>query len=236
MHKINDLSTKEAQQTGQSIDLMANLYREELVRRIALAVPRDGGAEPIPGLYLHRASAAKGQGHGVASPCFCVIAHGIKEIQIGEERYQYDPYKYLLASVEMPIVSQIIEASPERPYLSLRLHLDPALVDSVLLEAAMPLPRSDSGSVRAIAVSPLDDNLLESAVRLVRLVDAPASEARVLLPLITREIVFRLLIGAQSARLRHIAILGGHTDRLDPRRTDARRFNRQPNPVREYVT
>jgi AraC-like DNA-binding protein len=55
----------------------------------------------------------------------------------------------------------------------------------------------------------LDGNLLEAFVRLARLLDAPA-EAPVLLPLITREIIYRLLMGEQGARLRHLAILGGY--------------------------
>jgi AraC-like DNA-binding protein len=56
----------------------------------------------------------------------------------------------------------------------------------------------------------LDASLLDAVVRLVRLLDSP-TEARILAPLVTREIVCRLLLGAQGARLRHIAILGGYT-------------------------
>jgi AraC-like DNA-binding protein len=108
----------------------------------------------------------------------------------------------------------LVAASPEHPYLSLRLDLDPALVASVMLEAGMPSPKRETGSVRALNVSSLDTNLLNSAVQLVRLLDAPAAEARVLLPLITREIVFRLLSGEQGPRLRQIAMLGGQTDRI----------------------
>ena len=51
-------------------------------------------------------------------------------------------------------------------------------------------------------------------VRLVRLLDSPADEARFLAPLVTREIVYRLLMGAQGDRLRQIAVLGGHSHRI----------------------
>src|SRR5207245_1437766 len=71
----------------------------------------------------------------------------------------------------------------------------------------------DHAEVRAIDVSPLDGNLLDAVVRLVRLLDAPA-EAPVLRPLITREIIYRLLMGEQGARLRHMAILGGYTSHI----------------------
>jgi AraC-like DNA-binding protein len=112
----------------------------------------------------------------------------------------------------MPRVSQVLGASKERPYLSLRLELAPTLVSSVMVEAGHPSPPGHA-DVRAIDVSPLDVNLLDAVVRLVRLLDAPA-EAPALMPLITREIIYRLLIGEQGGRLRHLAILGGYTSHI----------------------
>jgi hypothetical protein len=115
----------------------------------------------------------------------------------------------LLATAELPTIRRVLEASKERPHLSLRLELAPTLVGSVMLEAGHSSHSSLPGeaNVRGIDVSLLDANLLDAFVRLVRLLDAP-DEARVLLPLITREIVYRLLIGEQGGRLRHLAILG----------------------------
>src|SRR5262249_20286525 len=135
-----------------------------------------------------------------------------KEIVVGEDRYRYDPAHYLLNTVELPVVSQVVEASRQKPYLSLRLDLDPVLVGSVLVEAGQPAPRGNA-EVRAINVSALDAGLLDATVRLVRLLDAP-EEARVLAPLITHEIIFRLLMGEQGGRLRHLVALGGCTDRI----------------------
>ena len=109
-------------------------------------------------------------------------------------------------------MGQSLEASRERPYLSLRLELDPTLVGSVMVEAGHPSPQSHA-DVRAINVSPLDAGLLDAVVRLVRLLDTPA-EAPFLAPLITREIVYRLLMGEQGDRLRYIAALGGYTPHI----------------------
>lgn len=190
----------------------AQANRGELVERIARAIREDGRVEPLKGLRLHRASSPTESVHGMSGPAFCVIAQGSKEVLLGDTRYQYDPAHYLLATVELPVVSQVIEASQERPYLSLRLKLDPTLVGSVMVEAGHFSPRSHA-DVRAINVSPLDASLLDAVVRLVRLLDTPA-EAPFLAPLITREIVYRLLMGEQGDRLRHIAVQGGHTHRI----------------------
>lgn len=211
---VSNPDENQLEAVGRDADLVEKAYRTELVRRIARVVPADGAAEPLKGLYLYRASVPKGPTHGVTHPSLCVIAQGAKEVHLGEERYRYDPYRYLLATVELPVAGHLVEASPEKPYLALRLDLDPSLVASVLLEAGLPAPRRDVGSVRALDVSPLDAGLLETTLRLVRLVEAPPAEARVVLPLATREIVFRLLAGEQGARLRHIAVLGGHTERI----------------------
>ncbi|HLX58870.1 MAG TPA: AraC family transcriptional regulator, partial [Ktedonobacteraceae bacterium] len=111
-----------------------------------------------------------------------------------------------------PRVSQVLEASPERPYLALRLELAPTLVSSVMEEAGHPSPPGEA-NIRAINVSPLNGPLLDAVVRLVRLLDAP-DEAAVLMSLITREIIYRLLVGEQGSRLRHLAILGGYTSHI----------------------
>ena len=198
-------------QSEREVD-RAQANREELVERLARAIRDDGTAEPLAELMLRRASSPTELGHGVSYPSFCVIAQGSKEILLGDHRYRYDPAHYLIATTALPIASRIAEASPERPYLGLVLKLDPTLVGSVLVEAGHFAPRSHS-AVTAIDVSPLDAGLLDAVGRLVRLLDSP-TEARFLAPLVTREIVYRLLMGEQGGRLGQIAALGGHTHRI----------------------
>jgi AraC-like DNA-binding protein len=150
--------------------------------------------------------------HGVIKPCFCVIAQGSKEFLLGDSHYRYDSQHYLIVSLEMPSISQILEATPEQPYLSLRMDLPPAFVESVIEEAGQALP-SSIGEVRAMDVSDLDVNLQDAVVRLVRLLDTPG-EVPVLMPLIKREIVYRLLMGQQGARLRHLAVQESYTPHI----------------------
>jgi AraC-like DNA-binding protein len=212
---MDGMNNKQAERGAQREAERMQANREELVERIAQAVPDDGNVQPIEGLYLNRASVPLQQFHSVLEPSLCVIAQGSKEVLLGDSRYVYDPAHYLLASVEMPTISRVLDASREQPYMSFRLKLPPALVGSVMVEAGHSTgssPRRDA-DVRAMDVSPLDENLLDAIVRLVRLVDSPA-QARVLLPLITREIVYRLLEGEQGARLRHLAIQGGYSTNI----------------------
>src|ERR671933_946240 len=186
--------------------------RDELVERLARAVPADGTTTPLDGLMLRRASAPMELGHSVSYPSVCVIAQGSKELRLGDTRHRYDPAHYLITTAALPIASRVVEASPERPYLGLVLRLDPTLVGSVLVEAGYVAPPRQS-AVQAINVSLLDAGLLDAVVRFVRLLDTPA-DARFLAPLVTREIVYRLLIGEQGGRLMQLAALGGAAHRI----------------------
>jgi AraC-like DNA-binding protein len=200
----NEQSAREVQR--------AQVSREELVERLTRAIREDGTAEPLPGLRLRRASSPTGLGHGVSFPSFCVIAQGSKELLLGDSLYRYNPAQYLISTAALPIASRVVEASRERPYLGIVLKLDSTLVGSVLVEAGHRAPRNAT-AVTAIDVSPLDASLLDAVVRLIRLLDSP-TEVRFLAPLVMREIVFRLMLGAQGGRLHQIAALGGVTHRI----------------------
>jgi AraC-like DNA-binding protein len=182
----------------------------ELVERLAWAVRDDGLAEPLEGIRLRRASSPSELGHGISSPSFCVIAQGSKEVLLGDHRLRYDPAHYLISTTALPIATRIVDASPERPYLGIVVMLDPSLVASVLVEAGH-LPSRRHSPVTAIDVSPLDTGLLDATVRLVRLLDSP-TDARFLSPLVKRELIYRLLRGAQGSRLHQVVALGGATD------------------------
>ena len=187
--------------------------QEELAARIARALPHDGTIEPQPGLHFRRHSGPTQPVHGFYEPAFCVIAQGSKEILLGGDSFRYDPAHYMISTVELPLTGQVVEASPERPYLGFRLVLDPSVVTSVMVESGMAQPRGDGGGVKAVDVSALDANLLDATLRLVRLTDAP-NEYHALAPLVIREMVYRLLTGAQGGRMRHLATVGGHAHRM----------------------
>lgn len=181
--------------------------QQELVARIGGAVQEDGVIEPLEGVHLAQASKTLERLHSVYEPCFCVIAQGSKEVLLGENRYQYDPLRYLLVTLDLPLVSQVMKASRERPYLSFRLSLDPQFVSSVMFEASYSVSPRGAAVARAIDVSRLDADLLEAVVRLVRLIDSPA-EVPILRPMIVREIIYRLLRSEQGSRLHHLAVMG----------------------------
>ncbi|RYG45926.1 AraC family transcriptional regulator [bacterium] len=186
--------------------------RSEMRDRIDRAIRKDGHIEPFEGVRLMRLAHFTEDILGDTKPSVCFIAQGAKELTLGEVRYRYDPEHFLLATVEIPVRSVVMKPSEETPYLGLRVELDPALVGSVMMEAGL-VASSNASEAKALCVSRVDSDLLDAATRLVRLLDSPA-QAKTLIPQTKREIVYRLLIGAEGHRLRHLPAPGGQTQRI----------------------
>jgi AraC-like DNA-binding protein len=171
--------------------------------------PHDGA---VPGLTLYRANAPTGLHHGVQNPCVCVIAQGAKRVLLGEEVYRYDRARYLAASMNLPVSGQIVEASPEKPYLSMKLDVTPQEIAALILEAKLPDP-VDATPTRGMFVSRIDTELIEAFVRLVRLLESP-EDVPALAPVVRREILYRMLKGDEGHRLRQIAASSAHATRI----------------------
>ena len=221
------------QKTREREAQRAQAGKEGLVECVAQSIREDGASEPMPGLHLQRNSSPMVSVHGLYGPALCMIAQGSKEVLVGDDRYRYDPAHYLLVTVELPIVSWVLEASKERPYLSLHLELDMALVRSVAAETEPSSPQEPT-QVKALNTGPLDTGLLDAVVRLVRLLEAPA-EAKVLAPLITREIIYRLLLGERGSQLRRMADQGGDTHYIARAAEQLRKNLAQPLRVEDVA-
>ena len=176
----------------------------ELARLIEQFAGEDGVlATAIPRLFLIRSSRPTDEIHAVHEPAVCLVAQGRKQVMVGQSVYVYDPAKYLVVSVDVPLVGQILEASADAPYLCLRLDLDPAAIGALMLEAKVTGVDSEQPGP-ALSLSSVTFELLDSAIRLVRLLAVPR-DIPILAPLAEREILYRLLQGDQTSKLRQIA-------------------------------
>ncbi|TKR33502.1 AraC family transcriptional regulator [Luteimonas gilva] len=185
----------------------------ELADRIARNVPGDGlHPSAIPALSLIRASEPSQPLPTVYHASLCVVVQGRKRALLGDEVFHYDPLNYLVVSMTLPMTGQITEASPEHPYLCLRIDIDPALVGELLTHAGPPEPARASQE-RAVYAARTSAPLLDAVLRLVRLLDTP-DEAAVLSPLAMREIHYRVLTGELGQRLRELCEVDGSARRI----------------------
>ncbi|MHC8306234.1 AraC family transcriptional regulator [Pseudomonas sp. PB3P13] len=176
----------------------------KLVDIVGRHVQNDGiHSTAIPGVSLIRSGTPTMPMPAVYEPTLCLVAQGRKQAMLGTTAYVYDPAKYLIASVDLPVMGSVIEASEAVPYLCLVLDLDTTELSDLVLRH--PLPEENGSEPPAgIALNDTTPELLDAVVRLAGLLDRP-SDIEVLAPLVIREILYRLLTGNGNSIIRQMA-------------------------------
>ncbi|WP_427893120.1 AraC family transcriptional regulator N-terminal domain-containing protein [Kribbella sp. GL6] len=169
------------------------------LRRLILGAA--GREQLIDGLLLSIVDAPTPPAAGLASPTFALVAQGRKRLALGSQVFEYGAGDYLVVSVDLPVTGHFLEASPVAPCLGVGLELRPSTIASLLLDSAA----KPGAPVRGLVVSRAPDDLVDAVIRLLRLLDSP-EDARVLGPLVEREILWRLLRSPQGAAVRDIGL------------------------------
>ena len=166
----------------------------------------------IPGLSLFRRDEPTRLMSGMYEPSICLIAQGAKRVLLGDETYVYDVNHFLITSVDLPTVVQVIKASREKPCLSLLLKLDQREISQLMVDSNLPPPRAQESS-RGMAIGEVTLPLLTAFQRLIDLLAEP-KDIPILAAIIQREIFYRLLVGDQGMRLRQIASAGSQSHQI----------------------
>ncbi|KPQ28560.1 AraC family transcriptional regulator [Halomonas sp. HL-93] len=171
----------------------------------------------IPGLSLFRVDAPTSCMSAVYEPSLCVIAQGREVVQLGDREIVYDALSYMVSSVDLPVNRFVVDASPEHPFLAIKINIDPAEVAELVLQlgdsphASEPTDAPYSGC--GMCVAQVDLGILDAMTRLVRLLDSP-TDVPVLAPLIRREIIYRALVGEMGPRMREFASADSQSNRI----------------------
>lgn len=188
------------------------IYRDELLRVLTRRFPVPGLYETaIAPLHVIRMDTPSALIHSVHKPALCLIVQGQKAIGLADDRYVYDPLSYLVVSVTLPVSGQVLMASPDAPYLCLRIDLEATHIAQMIADA--PPSGVPDEPVRGLYLEKVDVPLLETLLRLVRLLDAPRDIA-MLAPLALRELYYRLLRGSHGHILYELALGDSHTQRV----------------------
>jgi AraC-like DNA-binding protein len=190
----------------------ARQLRAELAHKVALFI---GSAEilatEIPGLTLYRRTAPTAPASVTYEPSVAVVAQGRKQVELGRTTFIYDESQFLLTSVDLPVISQVIEASEESPYLCLRLKFEMPMVREILSREEIQIAEAPSDNP-AMTIAETTVEFLSAFCRLVDLLNAP-QDIPFVSGLIQREIIYRILRSPEGQRLRAIATLGDQSHR-----------------------
>jgi AraC-like DNA-binding protein len=186
--------------------------RAELVRKVAQFI---GSAESlptdVPGLTLFRRTAPTASTSVTYEPSVALVVQGRKRVELGRKTFFYDPSQFLLTSVDLPVSSQVVEASEGSPYLCVRLKLEVPMVRELLSREQIHVAEMPSDDP-AMTTAETTEEFLDAFSRLIGLLNTP-DDIPFLSPLIQREIVYRILRSAEGQRLRAIATLGDQSNR-----------------------
>jgi AraC-like DNA-binding protein len=186
---------------------------EALGRSIARLTDKGDHIETvIPGLALWRRDEPTQPTSGMYEPSICMVAQGAKRVVLGDDVYVYDAHHFLITSVDLHTVWQVDEASREKPCLGLVLKLDQREIAQLMADSNLPAPRTQQSS-RGMATGEVTLPLLTAFHRLIDLL-GEQQDIPILAPVIQREIIYRLLVGDQGARLRQIASAGSQSHQI----------------------
>lgn len=166
-------------------------------------------------------------------PIFCLVLQGTKEVLLGERRVAMRAGDALIVSHDLPVTTQVLEASQQKPYIAIVIELDMALVRSLYDEVSEAVPTG--APANSVAVGEADDELIDAMHRLLAL-HADPLRAKVLEPLIRREIHFRLLMATHGGMLREMLRIDSHAGRIAKAIRHIQGRFREPLVVRELAS
>ena len=158
---------------------------------------------PVPGLTLYRNTVPTAPNPCSYEPSLLITPQGQKHVDLGKESYVFGETRFLLTSIELPIVSRVCSASVERPYLAFFLKLDMGMVRDVLHSEEVSIPAPSVGT-RGMVLGEATVGLIAPCCRMVQLLDTP-QDVPFFAKLLQREIIYRLLQGTQGDRLRSVS-------------------------------
>lgn len=166
----------------------------------------------IQGLSILRSNHIKRPTHLLFKPSLCLVVQGMKRTMFASRRFEYRAGQALVVNVELPSVSQVIDASPTQPYLAVALEFDLALMREVMESLERPLSAAkEAGS--SVFVADVESPVIDTVLRMLRLLGTP-SAIPALSPLLMREFYYWLLSGPNGGQIASIALSGHHTQRV----------------------
>ena len=170
----------------------------------------------IPGVVVARMDEAGPQDESTTGTVLAVVAQGAKRLSLGSTVHDYGPGQYLVASVDLPVTGQFVDASAERPALGFGLELRPEVIGELMLNpaaATLVRPARGEASPPAVAVGTSSDRLIDAVVRMLRLLDHPR-DIPVLAPMIEREILWLVMSDDQGATVRQLGLADSSLSRV----------------------
>ncbi|GAA6168161.1 AraC family transcriptional regulator [Sessilibacter corallicola] len=192
---------------------MNTQYQQDLLRLIDTYTENDGNNETqIPNLTLFKSTTTHISLPTVYTPSLCLIIQGEKDVVLGKELFHYGPSHFLIASVDLPIIGKVTQASEDKPYYAVKINIEPKKISELILQSDQ-LSVQSNFSERGLFIGKFNDAITESILRLVRLLQSP-EDIPILADAMIREIYYRILKSEYGNLFSQVAIKGSHIQRI----------------------
>lgn len=192
----------------------------------------DVSPRALPALHILRKEEVTAFEAVIYDPVVCLILRGRKETRIGAQSVSLGQGDALLVSHDLPVSAKITQASPTEPYLAVILRLDIGLVRDLYQQVGESV--SDVAEAKSLSANVADPAWTEPLLRYLKLMDKPL-EARVLGPLILKEIHFQLLMSSIGGMLRNLLSVDSHASRIAKAIVQIRARFREPLVVADLA-
>ncbi len=217
---------------------------DSLIERVEHLMPRESANKgrrgemasrshsPAENLTFVRYTAPTGLEASFYQPLVCLILQGEKKTTVGDQTVTLSRGKYVVVSHDLPVVARITHASRAKPYLALVIRLDLLVLRSLYAELsdAGPAPQS----ARSLTVTHVDECMLSLIERTLDVLDDPI-DARVLGPLVRKELHYRLLRSESGGMLRALLRRDSHASRISTALRSLQEGFRDPIEVTELA-
>lgn len=215
-------------------------HQHELARVVRAWTPNAGIQDSaIDGVKLIRADSPSSCVFTVCEPSLGFVVQGSKSVRLGDRDIVYGPLSYGVNAVHLPVLGWVVDATPERPYLAVKLTVDPQEVTDVVLDLGARLKEHDQAQACpeagcGLCLAPMEESMQQALLRLLSLLDNP-EEIPVLAPMARREIIYRTLVGEMGPRMRRFAVADSQAHRISRAITILKDRFAQPLRIRELA-
>lgn len=190
---------------------------EKFVSLLDRYTPEEGLNETyIKSFATYRASNIHEKHPVVDEAGFGFIGQGKTRCYVGNRKYDFCGGDLITVIFPMAIEKEIIEAGRDKPYLAAGFRLNLSRLSEILLKIERidgPVGKPESSDPSAIFPEPLDDNLLDAAIRLLETLANPR-DAAIFGEMIIDEIYYRILSNKRRGGLRYLLQQRGQIQRI----------------------
>lgn len=187
--------------------------RLDELRSLIAEHARPDGTTAIDGVFLFRSGTAGSPAPSMCGTRLTIVAQGARRLLVGDEEHECRAGRYIGTSVDLPVVDGLTGDGPGRPGLAFGLELRPCDTADLMRRAGRDYTSRTGEAPPAITMGDASGELIDAAVRLLRLLARPRDRA-VLVPTVRQEILWYAVKDDQAGTIRQLGLAGSPLNRI----------------------